>query len=274
MSDIALPVQPVTTPWSTRAFDAAVKAWYVVTATGHWIFLAYIVAVFYPPIAGAGLEGLRGLHLPSGFREGDTLGNIAAASHVLLAAIVIGGGPLQMLPALRNRFPAFHRALGRAYLLAAVVSAVGGLYMVWTRGTVGNMLGHVTISVDAVLILVFAAAAVRFAVARRITEHRRWALRLFMAASAVLFFRIGLMGWATLTGGIGIDFDSFTGPFLTVLGFAQFLLPLAMLEWYFHCQRHPNAAGRLAFTGVLALLTGYMAVGIFAATMGMWLPRM
>ncbi len=274
MSDIALPAQPSTIPWSLRAFDAAVTAWYVVTAAGHWIFLAYIVAVFYPPIAGHGLDGLRDLHLPSGFREGDLVGNLAAASHVLLAAIVIGGGPLQMLPALRNRFPAFHRGLGRAYLLAAVVSALGGLYMVWTRGTVGNLLGHVTISVDAVLILVFAAFAVRFAVARRIREHRRWALRLFMAASAVLFFRIGLMGWAMLTGGIGIDFESFTGPFLTFLGFAQFLLPLAMLEWYFHCQRRPSPAGRLAFSGTLVLLTGFMAVGIVAATMGMWLPRM
>ena len=35
---------------------------------------------------------------------------------------------------------------------------------------------------------------------RRITEHRRWALRLFMAASAVWFFRVGLMGWTMLTG--------------------------------------------------------------------------
>ncbi len=82
------------------------------------------------------------------------------------------------------------------------------------------------------------------------------------------------MGWATLTGGIGIDWETFTGPFLYLLGFAQYALPLAMLEWYFHCQRQAPAKSQIAFAGTLSLMTGYMAVGIFAATAGMWLPRM
>ncbi len=252
----------------------SVTTWFTVAAIGHWIFVAYILAVFYPPLAQHGLQGLEGLHLPSGFREGETLGNIAAASHVLLAAVIIGGGPLQLIPAVRSRFPTFHRWLGRSYLLAAVASAVGGLYMVWTRGTVGNMVNHLGISLDAVLILVFAAFAVRYAIARRITEHRRWAMRLFMAASAVWFFRVGLMAWAMLTGGAGIDWESFTGPFIYALGFAQYALPLAMLEWYFRLKAHPSAGGQLAFVVTLTGLTAYMAVGIFAATMGMWLPRM
>jgi len=125
-----------------------------------------------------------------------------------------------------------------------------------------------------VLIISFAAVALRFAVARRIREHCRWALRLFMVASAVWFFRVGLMGWASLTGGIGIDFESFTGPFLWVIGFAQYLLPLAVLEWYFLCQGRSGAAGQWLFAGTLAGLTLIMGVGIVAATMGLWLPRL
>ncbi|WP_226704514.1 DUF2306 domain-containing protein [Microbulbifer elongatus] len=258
-----------------RAVNLAVKTWFGIAAIGHGIFFVYILAVFYPPITQSGLHGLQGLHLPAGFREGDTLGNLAAVAHVLLAAIVIGGGPLQLIPAVRRHAPGFHRWLGRSYLLAAVISAVGGLYMTWTRHSLGNLVSQITISIDGVLILVFAFLAMRTALAGRIAEHRRWALRLFMAASAVWFFRVALMGWATLTGGWGIDWSSFTGPFLYALGVGQYLLPLAMLEWYFHCLK-PAAGQRaqLAFISTLVPLTAFMAVGIVTATLGMWLPRM
>ena len=71
----------------------------------------------------------------------------------------------------------------------------------------------------------------------------------------------------------GIDFETFTGPFLYALGFAQYLLPLAMLEWYFRIQRGVGSGEQALFAGTLGALTLYMAVGIFAATTGMWLPR-
>lgn len=257
-----------------RLVNHAVSIWFGLALIGHWLFLAYLLVVFFPPIAADGMEGLKGMHLPSGFKEGDFWGNLAATSHVLLAAIIIGGGPLQLMPAVRNRFPRFHRLLGRAYLLAAVTSAIGGLYMTWTRSPIGDVISKLGISGDAVLIIVCAFMAVRHAMAGRFTEHRRWAMRLFLVASAVWFFRVGLMGWVLLTGGAGIDFETFTGPFLYVLGFAQYLLPLAMLEWYFHCQRRQQALQQWSFALVLALLTLYMGAGIFAATMGMWLPRM
>ncbi|MEL6302697.1 MAG: DUF2306 domain-containing protein [Pseudomonadota bacterium] len=258
-----------------QAVDMSAKLWFGVAAIGHWLFVAYILTVFYPPIAARGLSGLEGMHLPSGFIEGDILGNLAAVAHVLLAAIVIGGGPLQLIPAIRQRFPRFHRYLGRSYVAAAVVSASGGLYITWTRSPIGDWLSKVGITVDGVLILVFAAIAMRLAMARRIVEHRRWAMRLFMVVSAVWFFRVGLMAWTMLTGGAGIEWESFTGPFLYFLGFAQYLLPLAMLEWYFFCQRNPAANGsHYAFAAAMMIMTGVTAVGVFAATMGMWLPRM
>jgi hypothetical protein len=274
MRELALETQTLPGITSRDAVTLAVKLWFCLAAVGHFIFLFYILAVFYPPIIREGLEGMAGLHLPAGFREGDTFGNLASASHVLLAAIIIGGGPLQLIPAVRQHFPRFHHWLGRAYLLAAVLGAVGGLVMVWTRGTVGNIVSYLTISGDALLILTCAPLAVRHAMARRFAEHRRWALRLFLVASAVWFFRVGLMAWMALTGGVGIDFESFTGPFLYFLGFAQYLLPLAMLQWYFRCAGPVGDGERYAFVGTLLALTLVMCVGIFSATMGMWLPRM
>jgi uncharacterized membrane protein len=252
----------------------AARLWFIVAAVGHWLFLAYILAVFFPPVAARGLTGLDGLHLPSGFVEGDTLGNLAAVSHVLLAAVIIGGGPLQLISAIRDRLPSLHRWLGRSYATAALASAVGGLYLTWTRSPIGNTLTQLGITGDGLLIIVCAVMAVRYAMAGNLSQHRRWAMRLFMVASAVWFFRVGLMAWSMLTGGVGINWDSFTGPFLYVLGFAQYLLPLAMLEWYFACQRSTHVATQVLFASTLLVLTVIMAIGIFAATMGMWLPAM
>ncbi|MEO1576964.1 MAG: hypothetical protein AAFU65_18615, partial [Pseudomonadota bacterium] len=82
------------------------------------------------------------------------------------------------------------------------------------------------------------------------------------------------MAWTMLTGGIGIEWESFTGPFLYALGFAQYALPLAMLQWYFVCQRRATPSLRYGFAATLVALTVFMSIGIFAATMGMWLPRM
>lgn len=274
MSEVVLDQRIDTARLGRQAVDATVRLWFGVAAIGHWLFVAYILAVFYPPIAKRGISGLDGMHLPSGFIEGDWLGNLASVSHVLLAALVIGGGPLQLIPAVRRRFPVFHRYLGRSYVFAAVTSAIAGLYMTWTRSPIGDVWSKLGITGDGVLIIVFAAIALRHAMAGRIADHRRWALRLFLVVSAVWFFRVGLMAWYMLTGGIGIHEESFTGPFLYFLGFAQYLLPLAMLEWYFRCQRGARPVRQLAFSATLLGMTGITALGVFAATMGMWFPRM
>ncbi len=274
MSDVVVCNKTFAEALPRQAFRISVKLWFSIAAIGHWIFVAYILAVFYPPIAEHGMEGLKGSHLPSGFVEGDTLGNLASIAHVLLAALIIGGGPLQLIPAVRNNYPTFHRWLGRSYLLAAVGSGVGGLYMTWTRSSVGDVINQLGITGDGILIVIFAAFTVYHAIGRRITQHRRWAMRLFMAASGVWFFRVGLMGWAMLTGGIGIDWDTFTGPFLYFLSFAQYLLPLAMLQWYFYCQQNASPGKLVIFSITLFSLTLFMTLGIFAATMGMWLPKM
>ncbi|HEV7767700.1 MAG TPA: hypothetical protein VGQ76_22045, partial [Thermoanaerobaculia bacterium] len=103
---------------------------------------------------------------------------------------------------------------------------------------------------------------------------RRWALRLFIVASAVWFFRVGLMLWVVLNQGpAGFDPKTFTGPFLTIWSFGDYLLPLAILEIYLRTKDRAGAWGRLAMAGALVVLTIAMGIGVIVATMGMWLPR-
>lgn len=248
--------------------------WFFAAAIGQWVFVYYVAAYFTPVLANRGLPGLEETHLPSGYVPGDLAGNLAIAAHVLIAVIIIGGGPLQLIPAIRNRFPAFHRYLGRTYMVLAVITSIAGLYLVWTRGVPGGPLAPYAISLDAILIILFAAIAVRYAMMRRFDKHRRWAMRLFMVVSAVWFFRIGLMFWFMTTGGLGINVETFTGPALTTIYFAQMFIPLAILQLYFSAQD----SGQIWLKTVSALIvlgaTAVTAAGTFAATVGMWLPRL
>jgi len=73
---------------------------------------------------------------------------------------------------------------------------------------------------------------------------------------------------------VGFDPATFSGPFLTALALAQFMLPLAVLELVFHAQASAQRGLRVAVAGLVAALTVLTAMGIAAATAGMWWPRL
>jgi hypothetical protein len=255
------------------ALDASAKLWFLVTALGQWLFAAYVAAYFGPLLLRDGIDGLRATELANGFIPGDTVGNFAVAGHLVLAAFIMSAGPLQLIPQIRARFPALHRGLGRSYMLSVVASGAAGLYLIWTRPLFGPLVNNIATSLDGVLIIAFAAIALRYAIARDISTHRRWALRLFMVASSVWFLRIGFRVWTFLTGGVGIDDKTFSGPFVFGWHFGQYLLPLAILEIYLRARDAGSAAARLTVAGGLLVVTVLMAIGIFLVTTKSWLPR-
>lgn len=260
--------------WSRKALAMSAASWFVVAVAGQMIFALYILSLYGASAARGDVQTWNKV-MPKGIVGGDTLGNLMVMTHILVAAIVTLGGPLQLIAAVRARFPAFHRWNGRVYFVTVIVAALTGLVMVWTRGAAGGVLQHVAISINAVLIVLAAVLTLRHALARRLAAHRRWALRLFLLVSGVWFFRVGLMFWIAANGGpVGFDPVTFQGPALTALGFLQFLLPLAVLELYFVAQRSASACLRIATAGALLMLTIGMGIGIVVATMGMWLPHM
>jgi hypothetical protein len=81
------------------------------------------------------------------------------------------------------------------------------------------------------------------------------------------------MLWIVVNQGpVGFDPDTFQGPTTTILAFAQFLLPLAVLEAWLRAQAAGPGA-KLAMAGALAAMTLATAGGIGAASMILWLPR-
>ncbi len=258
---------------ANKSLSLAAQFWFLVAVTGQLIFVYYIAA-FYGGAAIAGDFAAWNKVLPRGYVAGETMGNLVLGSHLFLALIITLCGPLQLIPQVRARAPIFHRWNGRVYLLTVILAALGGVITGWTRGSIGSDIQHIGITINAVLILLFAYMALRYALARQFAIHRRWALRLFLVVSGVWFFRVGLMFWIIVNQGpVGFDMNTFEGPFLNFLSFAQYLIPLAVLEMYFYAKDRAGATGKLVMSAGLVVLTLVMGVGIFGATMFMWLPR-
>ncbi|MBO9874784.1 DUF2306 domain-containing protein [Xanthomonas sp. D-93] len=260
---------------ATRHLRRAATVWGGLAVAGQLAFAIY-VTVFYGRAALAGAPERWNRVLPHGYVAGDTLFNVVLALHLLLAAGIVLAGAAQLLPALRRLAPAVHRWNGRLYLLSALVLSLGGLTMIWVRGGAAGDVGqHLGTTLNALLILAFAAVAWRAARAGRIAAHRRWALRLFLAVSGVWFFRIGLMFWLVINQGpAGFDPERFVGPALTILAFAQTLLPLAVLELYLRALDGRRRALQWLATGTLALMSLVTLIGSAAATLGMWWPML
>jgi hypothetical protein len=253
------------------ALKVAVRFWFGVTLIGQLVF-AFAIASFYTLTAVRGdYSGWRFTH---GYIPGVTKGNFAVIAHLISASLIMFAGAVQLIPQVRNRFPAFHRWNGRIYMLAAVVVSGAGVYMHWIRGSVGDVSQHIGSTGNALLMWLCAGMALRYALARDFKSHRRWALRLFIVVSASWFIRIMFFLWFMIfRGPVGIDTTTFTGPLPTALSFAQYLIPLAVLEIYLRAQDHPGALRRIATAAMLFVLTLAMAAGLFALTLGAWVPQ-
>jgi len=271
-----------TAVWTTRlelssvadkSLKAAARFWFVVALAGQFAF-AISVAVFY------GLTALRGniqawnRILGRGFETGATMSNTALVGHILFGTVISIAGALQLIPGIRNRFPVFHRWNGRLFVLAAFTQAITGIYLtLWVGKRVGDTTQHVISVLGALLIIFCAVMALRFAIARNFTIHRRWALRLFLVASASWFIRLGFAVTLVVLGPIGFDSRTFSGPLVTFWSVAQYLLPLGVLELYLWAQDRPGALRRMATAGVLFVLTLAMGMGIALVAMGSWVPN-
>jgi len=256
---------------ANTTLTVAARSWFVVTVVGQ-LFFAFAIASFYTLTALRG--DYHGWNFTHGFVPGVTKGNWAVVMHVASAAVIMLAGAAQLVPQIRSRFPVFHHWNGRIYMLAVVALSAAGLYMTWFRGSVGDLPQHLGGTLNAILMWLFAALALRYALARDFKTHRRWALRLFLAVSGSWFYRIGFFLAIVLNKGpFGFDPTTFTGPFPTFMSFANYLFPLAILEIYFLAQDRPGALRRMATASLLFVLTLGMVAGLFAVTLAIWVPQ-
>ncbi|MBX2844445.1 MAG: DUF2306 domain-containing protein [Flammeovirgaceae bacterium] len=269
-----MPLPVITNLRSIQFLKTSVNIWFVLVVLGQFIFSLYILGLY-------GVSGIAGdferwnSAAPHGYIQKDFLGNLFFGLHVLLAAVITIGGPLQLMKKVRNNFPKFHRINGRIYVFSAFLIGIAGFYLTWVRGSVGGLIGSVFISINGVLIFICAFYTIKKAINHQFTEHRRWAIRLFLAMSGVWFFRVFLMLWLTIhQAPVGFDMDTFQGPALNMLYIFSYILPFVSAEFYFRIKDSPKTISKLVLSIFLLLLTSCIVVGTFSATMGMWFPRL
>src|SRR5262245_53248382 len=94
------------TPTATRkplaevALQTTVRLWFLTAVVGQWIFALYIAVYFGGTALKSGMPAWN-KSLFVGYQPGDILGNLALATHLFMAAVLIFGGPLQLIPQIR-----------------------------------------------------------------------------------------------------------------------------------------------------------------------------
>ncbi|OYX05361.1 MAG: hypothetical protein B7Z12_03705 [Caulobacter vibrioides] len=256
-----------------RMLRRAAQAWFCVAAIGQAAFIWMIIAHYGRKTLAGDLAGWNDKPIIKGYVAGDALGNFLFAVHVLLAVVVTLGGLMQLVPAIRAKAPALHRWTGRVFFVTAFVMALGGLWLTWGRPTYLSLISAILVSLNGVLILVFAVQAWRMAVARRFDAHRRWALRAYLAVNGVWFLRVALMVWAPLTRGWGMD-RTLSGPADIALQLCAYVLPLLVLEAYLRAQDSANPNAKRAVAGLLIGSTALTGLGVVGAVLILWRPYM
>jgi len=252
---------------SRNVLETSAAAWYSVVLLGQWIFVAYIFYAYgWPMIAGQLSEW--NAHLSEAYIPGRHMGNGFVAAHLALAVIIHFFGPLQLVPAVRKRFPTFHRWVGRSFVFGVIVAIASGTYMLIARD-IGEWPLFVGFGLQIVLVTWFAWLTVKYARAKKFSIHMRWATRLFLAASAVWFLRVIIMAWFVFTGGIGIDTSDGTGWFLNIMAIAQFT-PVLIYEIYIRIKEGTNAKAHYAMTAFMGFATIFTVIGVTFAALGMW----
>ena len=256
-----------------KFLNRAAAFWFCTALIGMLIFTVFIISKYGGSAIQGQAEEVWNAELTHGYVPGKWASNLATFLHLFFAAIITFGGPLQVMPQVRNRFPKFHRFNGRVYISTAFFMSLSGLYLLNTTGTVGGWVMKFGQSFNGIVIIICAVLAYKFARARDFVTHRRWALRLFLVVSGVWFFRIGMMAWfGILQAPVGMDPETFTGPFVTFLVFAETLVPLLILQLYFYAQDTASNAIKVSVSMLLVLCALLTAFGIFMATVGMWFP--
>ncbi len=248
------------------------QIWLAVAIAGQWLFVYYIAGFYAVPTLLGHFASWNRQDLITGYVAVDHTGNLYFASHVLMAGLITASGTLQIIPALRGRAIRLHRLNGRFYVVAAVLMAFGGLWLIWVRGTYLTIAGALSSTLLAVLILTSAAMTLHHARTGRIERHRRWAVRLFLVVNGVWFERIGYAAWMILARGpVGIG-KHMDGPFDILWGFGAFLLPLLCFELYERATRHSDLLVKSVVAAVLLTASVLTAIGSVGAYLWIWRP--
>ena len=181
---------------------------------------------------------------------------IAAAASAFIsspARLLLFLGIIQLIERVRNRYIGVHRLIGRIYVVASFLTAIGGIIFIILHGTIGGPVMNIGFFLYGLLMAVAAVETVRHARAKRTAVHRAWALRLYVLAIGSWLYRMEYGFWFLFTGGLGSK-PNLTGPFDQVMAFFFYLAPLVILEFVLRSRYRTTSIAMKAFASFALLL--------------------
>lgn len=250
---------------------AAASALAVTALVSALLFGLYILA-FYAGAAATGDMAEWNRALPRLYEPQTPAATAGIGLHFAAGGIILVLGGIQLIGPLRRRYPFAHRWMGRVYVTASLLAAVGGLTFIVMKGTIGGPVMNVGFSLYGILMGIAGVQTARHARARRLDVHRAWALRLFALAIGSWLYRMDYGFWVMLTGGAGHT-DDFRGWFDVVMAFFFYLPNLAVAELFIRSrQAAPRPALQVAAAAVLAGATLFLLLGTYYFTTLYWGP--
>lgn len=169
--------------------------------------------------------------LPGLFDPEQWMATFGIGLHFTTGAVLMLLIPLQLITPLRRAHPAIHRWSGRVSVTAALLTGLGGLVYIASKGTIGGVPMSIGFAIYGALIVLASINTIRFARSRQWARHRAWAIRLFALAIASWLYRVEYAGWSIATNGLGRT-ATFDGPFDIFMAFFFYVGALGVAEAY------------------------------------------
>jgi hypothetical protein len=235
------------------------------------LFGLYILAFYFAALFGGNLEKWNNI-LPGLYHQGSPAATSGIGLHFAMGGIILMLGSIQLIDAIRVRYPKFHRWVGRIYVISCFFAAIGGLIFILAKGTIGGTVMNIGFSLYGVLMLICAIETYRHAAARRIDKHRAWALRLYALAIGSWLYRMDYGFWLLLADGLGHS-RNFEGPFDRVMAFFFYIPNLLVAEVIIRSRNYKTAPLLNLFSSfILLLMTAFLLLGTYYFTKLYWGP--
>lgn len=250
--------------WTARALTAT--CWISAGLFGLYILAFYAAALVDGNIAKWN-DSLPRLY------ESDTPAATAGIGmHFAAGGIILALGCIQFVQAIRSRYPAAHRWIGRVYVTAALLAGIGGITFIAAKGTIGGPTMDLGFGIYGVLTAAAAIETYRHARARRLEIHRAWAMRLFALAIGSWLYRMDYGFWFLLADGAGHT-KEFSGPFDKLMAFFFYVPNLLVVEALIRAPRASISQGaQWLATAAFTVATLFLVLGTYFFTRFYWGP--
>lgn len=250
--------------WSGIALMATV--W-----TSALLFGLYILAFYVMALTNGDLSNWNEV-LPGLYQEDRPVATIGIGLHFAAGGIILILGSIELIKAVRTRYPTLHRWIGRLYIIACLFTAVGGLTFIALNGTVGGTVMDIGFGLYGILMLLAAVETFRHAKAGRMETHNAWAWRLYALAIGSWLYRMDYGFWFLLADGAGHTSD-FHGWFDQIMAFFFYIPNLIIVELLIRGRNIATSPMMKMLTSiVLILATGFLLLGTYFFTAYLWGP--